>query len=63
MIKEKNNKVVFVTFADSKYVSATERLRMETAGFDFDERYFLSEKDLPHDFFKALSVAAQGGEP
>ena len=55
MIKEKNNKVVFVTFADSKYVSATERLRMETVGFDFDERYFLSEKDLPRDFFKGFS--------
>lgn len=51
----KRSKIVLVSFADSKYVSATERLRKETETFGFDERYFFSEKDLPRDFFKGFS--------
>lgn len=48
-------KIVFVTFADSKYSKAIERIKTETEGFGFDKRYFLSEKDLPKDFFKGFS--------
>ena len=54
MLKNKRN-VVFLTFADSKYASAIERLRKETEYFNFDERFFFSERDLPKNFFKGFS--------
>lgn len=48
-------KIVFATFADSKYGRAIERIKRETEGFGFDERHFFSEKDLPEDFFRGLN--------
>ena len=48
-------KVVFVSFADTRYRASLERLKHETASFGFDERYFFTEKDLPEKFFKALN--------
>lgn len=48
-------KSVFVSFADSRYKQALERIKKETEEFGFDERYFFTEKDLPKDFFKGFS--------
>ena len=48
-------KIVFATFADSRYGRAMERIKRETENFGFDERYFFSERDLPKDFFKGFS--------
>ena len=48
-------KIVFATFADSRYGKAMERIKKETENFGFDERYFFSERDLPKDFFKGFS--------
>lgn len=48
-------KIVFATFADSRYGRAMERIKRETENFGFDERYFFSERDLPKDFSKDLA--------
>lgn len=50
-----DKKVILISFADSKFSSALERLRIETEPFGFDERHFFTEKDLPKDFFKDFS--------
>lgn len=44
-------KRIFVSFADTRYIKSLERIKSETEQFGFDERYFLTEKDLPKDFF------------
>lgn len=49
------SKIVFVSFADTRYQASTDRLKRQTEAFGFDERYFFSEKDLPKDFFKGFS--------
>lgn len=49
------NKIIFVTFADSKFKKSIERLKKETEDFGFTERYFLSEKFLPNNFFKGFN--------
>lgn len=46
---------ILVSFADSKYKKALDRIKKETEDFGFDERYFFTEKDLPKDFFKGFS--------
>lgn len=48
-------KRIFVSFADTRYIKSLERIKSETELFGFDERYFLTEKDLPKDFFKGFS--------
>lgn len=48
-------KRIFVTFADTRYIKSLERIKSETELFDFDERYFLTEKDLPKDFFQNIN--------
>lgn len=50
-----DKKVILISFADSKFSSALERLRIETEPFCFDERHFFTEKDLPEDFFRGFS--------
>lgn len=45
-------KRIFVSFADTRYIKSLERIKSETEQFGFDERYFLTEKDLPKDFLK-----------
>lgn len=47
-------KRIFVSFADTRYIKSLERIKSETELFGFDERYFLTEKDLPKDFFRIL---------
>ncbi len=47
-------KVVFVTFADSRYLASLNRIKKETDVFGFTERHFFSEKDFLHDFFKGF---------
>ncbi len=49
------SKIVFVSFADTRYRASIDRLKKQTEAFGFDERYFFSEKDLPKDFFKGFS--------
>lgn len=49
------SKIVFVSFADTRYQASIDRLKRQTEAFDFDERYFFSEKDLPAGFFKGFS--------
>ena len=49
-------KRIFVSFADTRYIKSLERIKSETELFDFDERYFLTEKDLPKDFFQNCRV-------
>lgn len=48
-------KTVFVSFADTRYLSSLERLKHETESFGFDERYFFTEKDLPEGFFEGFN--------
>lgn len=48
-------KRIFVSFADTRYIKSLERIKSETEQFGFDERYFLTEKDLPKDFFKGFN--------
>lgn len=48
-------KRIFVSFADTRYIKSLERIKSETELFGFDERYFLTEKDLPKQFFKGFS--------
>ena len=48
-------KIVFVSFADTRYSSSLERLKRETENFGFTNRFFFTEKDLPSDFFKDLN--------
>lgn len=48
-------KIVFVSFADTRYLSSLERLKRETENFGFTNRFFFTEKDLPGDFFKNLN--------
>lgn len=50
-----DKKVILISFADSKYLSAIERIKKETEPFGFDERHFFTEKDLPEDFFRGFS--------
>lgn len=52
---KKKEKIILISFADSKYASALDRLHKETESFSFDERHFFTEKDLPKDFFKGFS--------
>lgn len=54
-MNDKSRKVVFVSFADSRYAAAIERLDKETVNFHFDERYFFSEKKLPNNFFDGFN--------
>ncbi len=49
------SKIVFVSFADTRYQASIDRLKKQTEAFGFDERHFFSEKDLPKDFFKGFS--------
>lgn len=48
-------KVVFVSFADTRYRASLDRLKKETEDFGFTERYFFTEEDLPSDFFDGFS--------
>lgn len=48
-------KRIFVSFADTRYIKSLERIKSETELFGFDERYFLTEKDLPKDFFQNIN--------
>jgi len=43
-------KVVFVSFANSKYHSSLDRIDKETIAFNFNQRFFLSEKDLSQEY-------------
>ena len=48
-------KIIFITFADSKYHAALERIKTQVDQFPcFDERYYLSERDLDLSFKKTL---------
>lgn len=49
-------KIIFITFADSKYQVALERIKTQVDQFScFTERYYLSEKDLDLPFRKKLN--------
>lgn len=47
-------KTILISFADSRYKASLELLKRNTESFDFDERFFLQEKDLPADFMKKM---------
>ena len=55
-----DKKVILISFADSKFSSALERLRIETEPFCFDERHFFTEKDLPENVFGGFSPKLYG---
>lgn len=48
-------KIVFVSFADTRYRFSLKRLELETEKFGFDERHIFTEKDLSEKFFKLLN--------
>lgn len=49
-----NRKIVFISFADARYRKALDRIKEYTKKFPFDERNFLTEKNLPREFLKEL---------
>lgn len=54
-MKETNNcRVILISFADTRYQVALDRLKKYTDSFPFDERYFLTEKDLPKDYLRKI---------
>lgn len=48
-------KIVFATFADSRYGKAIERIKKETENFGFDERYFFLRETYQRIFSKDLA--------
>lgn len=49
-----NRKIILISFADTRYRKALERLKVYTKDFPFDEKFFLTQKDLPKRFRKEL---------
>lgn len=45
---------ILVSFADKRYKGSLEVLKDKTKDFGFDERYFLTEDDLPKEFLRSL---------
>ena len=48
-------KIIFLSFADTRYHTSLERLKVEVDSFPFTDKYFLTENDIPEDFRKSLN--------
>ena len=42
-------KIVFLTFADKRFINLLRRTEKESMAFPFAKRYFLTDEDLPED--------------
>lgn len=47
-------KIVFLTFADKRFINLLRRTEKESMAFPFAKRYFLTDEDLPKDFIRML---------
>lgn len=47
-------KIILISFANTDFKKSLDRLEYSTRNFPFNERFFLTEKNLPKEFLKNL---------